>query len=519
MSKEPIFEIHITRRSFITSLLTVSLAAVTAPFFTSCGYLIKSTQAAAISTTAKFGGDDFSICHAVRDGKAFNRSSPSKYYDVVVIGTGISGLAAAWHLRDTDLLLLEKDPKIGGTAKRESWLGQYYSIGAAYMNSPSSTFAAIFKDLNLNPIELQKPDNSLFWKGETYHDVLGEGVSDLPFGKDAVASFKEAWKIMRDLSNQPDIFPSTPLEETTPKSLEFDTFTFKQFLSKFHPKVTEFIDLYVRSSWGVDSSKISAFAGLNFFSSEFSGVYAFPGGNAVLCETLAEHLQECLVSSAFVSRVEQKGNKVEVTYVKNGMTVTVLAKGVVIAAPKYIAARILHNMPDVYKDLFRSMRYGAYMVGAVLTRKALYRNSYDVWHFDKIFTDCITADWVLKGTKDDRKTDGPSVLTLYMPVGEHDGRNFLLATSYEDIIKRVRKDLLDIFPEKGDLIEDIRLFRWGHPMLIAYPGFLSKKLLVAPKKWGRIFFAHSDMQGLPSIEAAFYAGYNAALSVKELFMS
>jgi NADPH-dependent 2,4-dienoyl-CoA reductase/sulfur reductase-like enzyme len=58
-------------------------------------------------------GEDNRICHQVRDGKVFDRPPVSARHDVVIVGGGISGLAAAYGLRDLEFLLLEKESRIG----------------------------------------------------------------------------------------------------------------------------------------------------------------------------------------------------------------------------------------------------------------------------------------------------------------------------------------------------------------------------------------------------------------------
>ena len=78
------------------------------------------------------GSESNTICHQVRDGTVFRLPKASKEYDVVIIGGGASGLCSAYRLRDTNFLLLEKEPRLGGNAISEQWNGRWYSTGAAY---------------------------------------------------------------------------------------------------------------------------------------------------------------------------------------------------------------------------------------------------------------------------------------------------------------------------------------------------------------------------------------------------
>ena len=63
--------------------------------------------------------------------------------DVVVVGAGIAGLAAAWILRDRDVLVLEAEDRVGGRMKSEPRGDYWLSVGAHMFPGPGSVIAGL----------------------------------------------------------------------------------------------------------------------------------------------------------------------------------------------------------------------------------------------------------------------------------------------------------------------------------------------------------------------------------------
>jgi len=68
----------------------------------------------------------FEASHTVRDGRLINGKDTGEDYDLVIVGGGISGLAAAWFYRksagvDAKILIIENHDDFGGHAKRNEF--------------------------------------------------------------------------------------------------------------------------------------------------------------------------------------------------------------------------------------------------------------------------------------------------------------------------------------------------------------------------------------------------------------
>ena len=68
---------------------------------------------------------------------------------MVVVGGGIAGLAAAWHLRHRDVVLLEADDRLGGRLESEP-CGEYWlNYGAHLFPGPGSIVDGMLRDCGL----------------------------------------------------------------------------------------------------------------------------------------------------------------------------------------------------------------------------------------------------------------------------------------------------------------------------------------------------------------------------------
>jgi len=145
---------NITRRDFLngasvavgSSLLATPLAAAGVPASA------QSVPGYYPPTRAGLRGShpgSFEFAHLLRDGRRWNDTGESldtgEEYDLVVIGGGISGLAAAWFWRDRTgpdarILILDNHDDFGGHAKRNEYHYKGRTLidlgGTAYIEDP-----------------------------------------------------------------------------------------------------------------------------------------------------------------------------------------------------------------------------------------------------------------------------------------------------------------------------------------------------------------------------------------------
>lgn len=245
----------------------------------------------------------FEIGHAMRDGQSWQSvDAGDGHYDLVVVGGGISGLAAAYFYRkqhgpQSRILILDNHDDFGGHAKRnEFWHdGQMYLVNGGTLNveAPSqySTVAAgllwelgidrtryfaknrdmfsFYRDMGLT--------GSLFFDRESFGaDKLVVGYNDQPI-EQAIAqsplSDEAKQDVVRLYQSKENYFPGLSAEETRQRLTHMSHEDYLLNIVKVHPDVVKLFQSSFHGSLVVGPDAIPAiyyrdngypgFAGLN----------------------------------------------------------------------------------------------------------------------------------------------------------------------------------------------------------------------------------------------------------------
>src|SRR5579864_6448210 len=250
----------------------------------------------------------FEAAHRLRDGdfwsQAGNLEQTDETYDLVVVGGGISGLAAAHFYRrkqpDARILILDNHDDFGGHAKRNEFVldGRIALIngGTLLIDSPrpySAVADGLLKTLGIDPVVLtQKCSHSDFYPSLGLHrgifldketfgaDKLIAAPPGVPWAQllaDAPLSPRVRSDIVRIQEAGIDYMPGLTSAE---KKTRLAAMSYRDYLLnvvKADPGVIPFYQTRTHGEWGVGIDAVSALDVWAFKFPGFDGLKLEPG--------------------------------------------------------------------------------------------------------------------------------------------------------------------------------------------------------------------------------------------------
>jgi protoporphyrinogen oxidase len=434
-------------------------------------------------------GEHNEICHKVRDkgSKVFSRPPATAQHDVVIVGGGVSGLAAAYRLQHRDFLLLEKEPHWGGNAYAMEYDGDVYATGSAFLTKDEHAYP-FAKEIGLEPLPVNCSDPSII-HGELIPDTWGEGLDKLPYSTSVRESFKKFRKEMLAIDVEKNVS-------------ELYNKPFSAYLKGYPVELKQWWDNFGPSNWGATSEETAAaLAILNLQEmaeeSRVDDRYTWPGGLGAITKKLASILEarhkDRMIAGATTVAVVPEKETVQVTYILHGQPTTVSAKAVVMATPKFITRRIIEGLPDTQDDAMGKIHYIPYPVVNLIFDKPVFNQGYDTWCPGNTFTDFIVADWVIH--KQPEYKQKHNIITCYTPMSEDDRGYLLTEAGTRKIAANVLADFQKLMPSFNVDPIEVHIYRRGHPLYKTTPGLYTRVQPLARHPMDRVFFANTDSEG------------------------
>ena len=539
-----------TRRSFLRLSATSGLLAVVPSCWNS-----GTPPPGTFDIPGSIVGGSQQIGHLLREPRPrdrFSEEPEAHTYDVAIVGGGVSGLCAAWKLKKAgldDFILLELEPRLGGTAASGRAESTEFPWGAHYINVPPAE-ADCVKELlsDLGIIEgydesgrprvaeehiLRWPAERLFKDGRWIEWDLLEGASAEE--RETMLSFEDdmlSWTLYRGFDGRRAFVLPLSYSTTDSRVRELDEISMETYVRSKgwdSPRLDWMINYACRDDYGGTMETVSAWAGIHYFACRYyderladeypSDTLTWPAGNGFLVERLAEGLadSQCRLGCA-VLRVDNDGPGVRVDYYDTSSQTyrSLSARTVIYASKLHTAPFVVDGLPGPQVEAIESCEYSPWLTASVHVSE-LPTNAEVSIAWDNVLYSSRSLGYIVADhqTRTEYK-DKPSVLVYYLPfVADLDlARQKLLEEDHSYWVNLIMQDLLVAHPDLERVVTRIDVYRWGHAMIRPGPGIIwGRESSIRRAPFGNVYFASCDTTGLPLFEEASFSGIRAAEQV------
>ncbi|MCD2195810.1 FAD-dependent oxidoreductase [Actinomycetospora endophytica] len=271
---------------------------------------------------------------------------------VVVVGGGLSGLAAAYRLRaaGAEVVLLERAAGVGGLARTERTGGYVVDTGADLINGSFTHYLGLAEEVGLDVVPAG-PVADVLRQGRA---ITVDRRKPLSLARSPILSTRGKLTAARGLARLvPTLRRLDPYALTSQAD---DHGTAREFCDRyFDDEVTEWVvDPIVRAFAGTGVDGTSGLSVLAALAVGTRPAYAVTGGMAALPETLARSVD--VRCGAEVTKIADGDDGVEVTYETASGSATLAADAGVLAISYHDARAMWPALDGVAGDFGEKLR-------------------------------------------------------------------------------------------------------------------------------------------------------------------
>ena len=442
--------------------------------------------------------------------------------EIVVVGGGLAGMAAAHALKGRDVVVYEADERAGGRVFSQKRQPYWMSVGAHILGGPDSPMGRLATEFGLTLAPIPGDLFAMWTNGKL---VRGGKPELAPFrlpltlaGRISLAraGLRLRRAALKAASSMPDVIHGDRVFSgdypTAEGEASLDPLSFAEIIGTAHPDVAALFRT-AANRLSAEPDELSALFGANAIGSLWvtkrKHVMTVVGGLGEITRGLEERVRDRMVMGARVVRVVPGGEAAEVHVRRAGVVEVVRARFVVFAATGIAARETVAPLPPDKAEALSLVRYGPYLAMAAMTREAgpaPHDDIYAVALGGRTLAMIFNTVSPLRTPGTPRAPGG----ALMMYAGA-DRAAALLEAPEEEIRRLFLDDVYAVFPHLKGQIEEtwIRRIRHGYPFWA--PGRLAAQDAIA-RPLGNVYFA-GDWTEYPSTDAAVRTGQLAARAI------
>ena len=437
----------------------------------------------------------------------------------VVVGGGIAGLAAAWELRDRDVLVLEASDRLGGRIRSERRGDVWLNFGAHVFGGPGSASDRLLSEAGVTAVSVPGRLAAVSLDGKL---VASGGVETFPFRLplsigSRLALVRAGLRLRLAVRRYAAIAEPRPGEDPRERQLRMLRFMDDRSFTDFSGVLPEDVDLLFRSTLTRSSGEpeeLAAGYGIGYFHLVWNRAAGLSrnilGGSSAVIDGLAAGLGGRIRLGARATAVRRDPEGVTVSWLEGGIEREALAAAAVVATPAYVTREIVAGLPPDTAAALDAVPYGPYVVGAFLTNERaampwddLYALATPRRSFSMLFN---TAN-VLRTPAGPRLPGGS--LMVYAAAGF---ARRLAELDDAAVADRFQADLADLFPGSLEVVEEVVIQRWDRGL--PYPRVGRSRLQAALTKPLAPIYLAGDYLGTWYTETSIQTAVAAAAAIR-----